>query len=113
MRDIEWIRRKAEKYELVAEYVNEDTLKVYSPKFFFDSWLVKETKEEIELWHLSKASSIKNVTYHLQIAVPKKKKIWVLQRIKVHNRYVGFYKNKNKINLVDRILSQPPARISV
>lgn len=111
MRDIEWIRRKAERYDLIADYVNEDTLKVYSPKFFFDSWLIKETEEEIELWHLSKACNIKNVTYHLQKAIPKHKKIWALQRIKAHNRYVAF--NKNKVNIVDRLLNQAPVRLSV
>ena len=111
MRDIEWLRRKAERYELVADYVNEDTLKVYSPKYYFDSWLIKETEFEIELWHQSKACGIKNISYHLQKAVPKYKKIWVLQRIKSHNRYVAF--NKNKVNIVDKLLSQPPIKISM
>ena len=111
MRDIEWLRRKAERYELVADYVNEDTLKVYSPKCYFDSWLIKETEFEIELWHQSKACGIKNISYHLQKAVPKYKKIWVLQRIKSHNRYVAF--NKNKVNIVDKLLSQPPIKISM
>lgn len=111
MRDIEWLRRKAERYELVADYVNDDTLKLYSPKFYFDSWLIKETEDEIELWHQSKACGIKNISYHLQKAVPKHKKIWVLQRIKSHNRYVAF--NKNKVNIVDKLLSQAPVRISV
>lgn len=111
MRDIEWLRRKAERYELVANYVNNDTLKVYSPKFYFDSWLIKETEDEIELWHQSKARGIKNMSYHLQKAVPRHKKIWVLQRIKSHNKYVAF--NKNKVNIVDKLLSQPSVRISV
>ena len=110
MRDIEWLKRKSTRYELVAEYINEDTLKVYSPKYLFDSWLIKETEDEIELWHQSKACGIKNISYHLQKAVPKHKKIWVLQRIKSHNRYVAF--NKNKVNIVDKLLSKPPARIS-
>lgn len=111
MRDIEWLRRKAERYELIADYVNEDTLKVYSPKYYFDSWLIKETEFEIELWHQSKACGMKNISYHLQKAVPKYKKIWVLQRIKSHNRYVAF--NKNKVNIVDKLLSQPPIKISM
>lgn len=111
MRDIEWIRQKAERYELVADYVNDDILKVYSPKFYFDSWLIKETEDEIELWHQSKACGIKNITYHLQKAVPKYKKIWVLQRIKSHNRYVAF--NKCKVNIVDKILNQVPTRLNI
>ena len=111
MRDIEWLRRKAERYELIADYVNEDTLKVYSPKYYFDSWLIKETEFEIELWHQSKAYGKKNISYHLQKAVPKYKNIWVLQRIQSHNRYVAF--NKNKVNIVDKLLSQPPIKISM
>lgn len=110
MKNIEWLRIKAEKYELVADYLNNNTLKVYSPKFGFDSWLIKETEKEIELWHQSKAHNIKNVTYHLQKAVPKYKKIWVLQRIKSHNRYVAF--DKYKVNIVDKLLNQTPTKIS-
>ena len=32
MRDIEYIRKISPRYGLVAEYLNEDTLKVYSEK---------------------------------------------------------------------------------
>lgn len=111
MKDIEWLRKRADRYELVAEYINEDTLKIYSPKFNFDSWLIKETEEEVELWHQSKANGIKGISYHLQKAVPKNKKIWLLQRIKSHNKYVAF--NKNKINIVDKILNQEQVRVSI
>lgn len=110
MRDIEWLRRKAKRYELIADYINEDVLKVYSPKYYFDSWLIKETETEIELWHQSKACGIKSISYHLQKAVPKHKKLWVLQRINSHNRYVAF--NKNKVNIVDKLLSKTPTKIS-
>ena len=42
MSNLEYLRIKAKKYDLVAEYLTEDTLKIYSPKFFFDSWLAYE-----------------------------------------------------------------------
>lgn len=110
MRDIEWLRRRANRYELIADYVNDYTLKVYSPKYYFDSWLIIETEDSIELWHQSKTFGIKNVTYHLQKSVPKSKKIWTLQRIKSHNIYVA--SNRNRVNIVDKLLSKAPAKIS-
>lgn len=103
MKDIEWLRIKAANYDLTAEYMNDNTLKVYSKKYFFDSWLIVETEEEFELWHQSKNHRVKGMTYHLQKAVPKHKKIWMLQRINSHNRYVAFH---HHINLVDRLLGQ-------
>lgn len=106
MSDLAYIKYKARNYNLVAEYVNEETLKVYSPKFFFDSWLVKDTEEGIELWHMSKKNNIKKCSYHLQSVIPKKYKIRALQRINSHNKYVAFYKNRNRVNLVDRVLSK-------
>lgn len=102
MRDIEWIRRKAGAYELCAEYINDYTLKVYSKKYAFDSWLIKETETQMELWHLSKRTN-GNISYHLQKAVPKYKKIWTLQRIKSHNRYKAF---NYHVNIVDKVLGQ-------
>lgn len=107
MRDIEYIRKISPRYGLVAEYLNEDTLKVYSEKYFFDSWLVVENRKEkcMELWHKSKKKNLKKCSYHLQSVVPRKYKKRVLEKINSHNRYVAFYKNKKKINLVDRVLS--------
>lgn len=103
MRDIEWLKRQSSKYGLVADYVNENTLKLYSPKYFFDSWLIKETEDSIELWHQSKNYKNRNLSYHLQKSLPKYNKIWALQRIKSHNRYAAFYRN-NKTNIVDKLL---------
>lgn len=104
LRDIEWLRKKAKYYDLVAEYVDENTLKVYSPKFYFDSWLIRETENHIELWHMTKNKTIKNISYHLQKKLDKDKKIWALQRIKSHNKHVAF--NKYKTNMVDFVLGQ-------
>lgn len=105
MKNLEYLRVKANRYDLVAEYLSEDTLKVYSPKFFFDSWLIKETDEEMELWHMSKKNNLKKCSYHLQSTHPKSNKIRVLQKIKEHNNYVAFRKGKYRMNLVDRVLN--------
>ena len=105
MRDIDFLKLKAKNYELVAEKVNEDTLSVYSPKFNFDSWLIKQDREEFILYHLNrKQGSAHKCAYHVHARVDKKKKIRLLQKIKSHNEYVAFYKKYNKINLVDRVL---------
>lgn len=106
MKDLEFLRLKAHKYDLVADYINETTLKVYSPKYLFDSWLIVETEDAFELMHQSKMNGNKKCSYHLHATVSKSKKHWLLERIEDHNRYVAFYKNNKKINLVDRILSK-------
>lgn len=104
MKNLVYLQKKAKNYNLKAEFLNENTLKIYSPKFFFDSWLIKETDESIELWHQSKKANIKKCSYHLQAVIEKKYKIRALQKINSHNNYIAFHKNKNKINLVDRVL---------
>lgn len=109
MRHIEWLRVKSKDFGLVAEYINENSLKVYSPKFLFDSWMITETEDSIELWHQSKKCNIRNISYHLQKTVSKKKKVWVLETIVSHNKYVAF--GRYKTNIVDRLLSQEPARL--
>lgn len=113
MSNLEWLRRKAGRYNLVADYVNENTLKVYSPKFYFDSWMIIETENEIELWHMSKGCGLKKCSYHLQKAFPKKFKLRTLERINSHNKYVAFHKRANKINLVDRVLERHRTTIKV
>lgn len=109
MSNLEYLRIKAKKYDLVAEYLTEDTLKIYSPKFFFDSWLVKETEEEIELWHMSKKNNLRKCSYHLQSTHPKSNKKSVLKKIKDHNNYVAYHKGKRRLNLVDRVLGSASA----
>lgn len=106
MSNLDFIKKNANKYNLVAEYVRKDTLKVYSPKYDFDSWLVVETEEEIQLLHLSKNGGIKKCSYHLHATIRKRNSIRVLQRINTHNRYVAFHKKYNKTNLVDRVLAK-------
>lgn len=113
MSDLEYIKRKASKYNLKADYLNKETLKLYSPKFYFDSWLIKINEEgEIELWHMSKKNNLKKCSYHLQAVVSSKNKIRALQKINSHNKYVAFHKNKNKINLVDRVLAKEEKRLA-
>ena len=113
MSDLEYLRRRASRYCLEAEFLNEETLKLYSPKFYFDSWLIKRNEDgEIELWHMSKKNNVKKCSYHLQAVVSSRNKIRALQKINSHNNYVAFYKNKKKINLVDRILAKEEKRFA-
>lgn len=107
MRNLDYLVMKAGSHNLVAEYVNDNTLKVYSPKFFFDSWLIKEENNRFELYHQNrKQGSAHKCAYHLHAVVSKDKKIHLLQKIKRHNEYVAYHKSFNKINLVDRVLGK-------
>lgn len=105
MRDLDYLKKRAPKFDLEADYLNYDTLKVYSPKFFFDSWLIKVKDNEIELWHMSKKNNLKKCSYHLQSVVQKGNGVKLLKKIKNHNEYTAFHKRYRKINLVDRILN--------
>lgn len=106
MKCLSKIKNRAKKYGLVAEYVGVDTLKVHSKKYAFDSWLVKEQKDCIELWHLNKAFGNQKCTYHLQKRLEKDKWKWILQRINSHNRYSTRFVSKHQGNLVDRVLAK-------
>lgn len=106
MRDLDYLIKKSKSYDLVAEYVNENTLKVYSPKFVFDSWLIVEKENDFQLLHMSKKNNIKKCSYHIHAVVEKHNKIHLLQKIKAHNIYVAFHKRYNKVNLVDRVLNK-------
>lgn len=105
------LKSRAKKYDLKAEFLNRNTLKVYSPKFFFDSWLIKESDEEFEVWHMSKKNNIQKCSYHLQAKVSKDKGIRTLQKIRSHNKYVAFHKTKT--NMVDRVLLKEGNKIEL
>lgn len=106
MKNLDFLVKRAKFYDVVADYINENTLKVYSPKYLFDSWLIIETESNIELWHQSKKNNLKKCSYHLHASIKKKYSIRALQKIKSHNEYVAFHKKVNKINLVDRVLGK-------
>ena len=107
------IKKKARRYKLEAEFINEYTLKVYSKQFDFDTWLIIETKETIRLMHSSKKHNNKKCSYHLQREVEKYEGIYLLENISDHNRYQAFFKGFNKTNLVDRILNREVPRFTV
>lgn len=105
MKDLDWIIKKGRSYGLTCEKVNDSTLRVYSNKFFFDSWLIEEKEDGFELYHLNKRKE-RRCCYHLQKKVKKKDKLWLLQRIHSHNRYVSLYKGKKRTNIVDNTLKR-------
>ena len=107
------IKSKAKQYRLEAEFLNKDTLKIYSKKYNFDSWLIKENKDTIQLFHMSKKHNLKKCSYHLQREVEKYEGIYLLENISDHNRYQAFFKGFNKTNLVDRILNREVPRFTV
>ena len=106
MKYLDKIKNNAYVFKLEIDYVAYDTLKVYSKKYNFDSWIIKETDEEIELYHLNKAFGNRNCTYHLHATFRKYKWFWTLQRINSHNLYMTKYISKKPCNLVDRVMQE-------
>ena len=93
--------------------MNDTTLKIYSSKFLFDSWLVelRLSDERLVIYHLNKKmKKINNrynkCVYHKHGVVKCHNWLWVLQRISSHNRFVVEVKGQNNLNFVDRILSK-------
>lgn len=107
MRDLEYLRKKAKKYNLVANYINKDQLKIYSPKYDFDYWIIEHKGNELNLLHRSKKNNSNKCTYHIQKTVKRNRKVDLLREIVDHNTYVAFYKRRNRVNLVDRVLKEP------
>lgn len=103
MSDLDWLSKTATRYGLICERLNDTTLKVFSPKYSYDSWLIIECEDSFELLHKNRAHG-KKCYYHLQKKVEKKKKLWLLQRINSHNRYTSKYKSKKGCEFVDNVL---------
>lgn len=104
MTNLDYLILKSKKFDLEAERLNDNTLKIYSKKYCFDNWLVVQEKGWLELWHSSKYGTRNKCYYHLQSTFKNKDKIKIFTTIRDHNEYASFYRRRNKVNLVDRVL---------
>lgn len=107
MKELVFLSRMARRYDLQAEFINEDQLKISSKKYDFDAWIIEVVEDELHLWHKTKRNFENKCRYHLHKVVKKRNKRDLLIEIAKHNRYVAFYKHRNKVNMVDRVLSNP------
>ena len=101
---LEKIKDNAYRFNLKAEYVSCYTLKLYSEKYMFDSWLVELTDFGLELKHMNKFIYSHKLTYHTQRIVAKHKWWWILETIRSHNEYVINKKRSYRCNEIDRVL---------
>lgn len=102
-----YFQERCKKHDLIIKEVNQDTLLVYSKKYFFDSWLIKKNEnDEFELWHLNKKNRILKCSYHLHLKVKYRERSQIINAINKHNKYAAFIKNTKNINLVDRVLNK-------
>lgn len=98
------IERNAYKYNIKTERINSYTMKLYSDKYMFDSWLVEKDGDILRLKHMNRKLRCGKCTYHLQKNIKAKNWRWVLQRINAHNKYVVSRKWNAKENMVDRVM---------
>ena len=96
------IEKLSPKYNIESRRMDDNTLKLYSEKYLFDSWLVRQEEDILELYHMNK--KLKKCSYHLQKSTKSKNWIWILQRINSHNEYVISRKWNARENMVDRVL---------
>ena len=108
---LEKIKNKSAKYDLIAEYVNEDTLKIYSTKYLFDTWLIKLEGNRVNLYHNSKKNGNQKCSYHLQNSFGLHKWFWCLQRINDHNNYVINRKYYKQTDWVSDVLNKHNERL--
>lgn len=106
MNVIDKIEKRAEKFKLTTNRINETMIKVYSQKYLFDSWLIEQQDYKLKLWHLSKKRVGTKCNYHLQREVNIKNWKWTLETIVSHNKFVMTKKWNVRENLVDKKLRQ-------
>lgn len=105
------IKDKCCKFDLVAEEVNDDTLKVYSTKYVFDTWLIRIENDRVCLYHSSKKYNNRKCNYHLQNSYKLKNWYWSIQQINSHNNYVIHKKHYRRTNWVDDVLRKHSQRL--
>lgn len=101
------IERESKKYGIRTSRIDRYTLKLYSKKYLFDSWLVVKDKDNLELHHMNRrVRGSGKLQYHLQANIKCTNWIWVLQRISSHNRYVVSRKWNARENIVDVVMKK-------
>lgn len=98
------IEEHAHRYNIQADRLNEHTIKLHSPKYVFDSWLVMLEDNKLRLLHLSKKRFNKKCNYHLQREICPKNWIWILESVNSHNKYTITRKWNARENMVDRVM---------
>lgn len=111
MNILDKIQKKCRKFDLVAEYVNPKTLKVYSTKYMFDTWLIKIENRRVCLYHNSKKFNNKKCSYHLQNSYNLKNWFWSIQQINDHNKFVINRKHYRNTDWIGDLLKRHNQKI--
>lgn len=98
------IEKYAHKFNLQADRIDKYTIKLHSPKYAFDSWLVILEDKKLKLMHLSKKKFNQKCSYHLQREICAKNWVWILESVNSHNKYTITRKWNARENLVDRVM---------
>lgn len=98
------IEKHAHRYNIQADRIDECTIKLHSPKYAFDSWLVVLDNRKLRLLHLSKKQFNRKCNYHLQREVCSRNWKWILESVNSHNKYTITRKWNARENLVDRVM---------
>lgn len=98
------IEKHAHEFNIQADRLDTHTIKLHSPKYAFDSWLVVLEDEKLRLLHLSKKRYNKKCSYHLQREIYYKNWMWILESVSSHNEYTITHKWNARENMVDRVM---------
>ena len=98
------IEKYAHRYNIQADRIDENTVKLHSPKYAFDSWIVVLEDRKLRLLHLSKRLFSNKCSYHLQRVICIRNWIWILESVNSHNKYTITRKWNARENLVDRVM---------
>lgn len=94
----------AEKYNIVAEQIDDNTFKLYTKNFMCDSWLAIFEEDMLELKHLNKCGQKMN--YHVQKRLPKNKWKKIFRIITQHNNYRINKKYMFEMDKIDKKLRE-------
>lgn len=100
------IEKYAHKFNIQADRLDKYTVKLHSPKYVFDSWLVILEGNKLKLLHLSKKKFNQKCYYHLQREIYFKNWKWILESVNSHNKYTVTHKWNARENMVDRVMKR-------
>ncbi|MFR2314853.1 hypothetical protein [Terrisporobacter sp.] len=104
MKGLRNIKENAYIYGMKADYINKNTLRLYSINFLYDSWLVEYTEFGLELKHINKSNKNQKLSYHTQKIYPPYKWKKIFRTITKHNDYVINIKRNFRQNKVEQLL---------
>lgn len=107
MDSLKKIYDNSHKYGICSEYIANDTLRLYTKNYIYDTWLLEKRNDFLILKHSkpTRKNNHKNI-YHFQRKIKDKKWYFVLDTIKNHNHFEIYKKNNSNLKRIEYVMRQ-------